>query len=108
MAGLKSFHLLPLIGVLAIGASACGTIRDCGFSGCPADQKITSDLEALIRQHPAIEAPNSVEVQTIDRVVYLYGKVDTEQQRILPEELAHTVPGVNRVVNSIFFEYEGR
>lgn len=88
-----------LTGVL----SGCATYHKCGFAGCPGDAKITADIEALIRQHPAIEAPNSVRVNTIDHVVYLYGQVDTEQERATAESLAHQVAGVRRVVDSINF-----
>jgi osmotically-inducible protein OsmY len=87
--------------------SGCATYRKCGFTGCPDDGLITANIEALIRQHPAIEAPNSVRVSTIDHVVYLYGQVDTELQRATAESLAHQVAGVRRVVDSINFSYQG-
>ena len=93
-----------LTGVL----SGCAAYHKCGFEGCPGDVKIAADIEALIRQHPAIEAPNSVRVSTIDHVVYLYGQVDTEQQRALAESLAHQVAGVRRVVDSINLSNPGR
>jgi len=87
--------------ILAGVLTGCATYRKCGFAGCPGDAQITAGIEALIRQHPAIEAPNSVRVSTIDQVVYLYGQVDTEQQRATAEALAHQVAGVRRVVDSI-------
>jgi osmotically-inducible protein OsmY len=104
--------------VIAVGPAAlaviltgvlpgCATYRKCGFGGCPGDAQITADIQALIRQHPAIEAPNSVRVSTIDHVVYLYGQVDTELQRATAESLAHQVAGVRRVVDSINFSYQG-
>jgi len=40
-------------------------------------------------------------VQTLDRVVYLYGLVDTDLQLQLAESVAHEAPGVEKVVNSI-------
>jgi osmotically-inducible protein OsmY len=100
-------RLLTLALVLTGVLSGCATYRKCGFEGCADDARITADIEALIRQHPAIEAPNSVRVSTIDHVVYLYGQVDTELQRATAETLAHQVAGVQRVVDSINFSYQG-
>jgi osmotically-inducible protein OsmY len=104
----SSTRLLACAVILAGVLSGCATYRRCGFSGCPGDAQITADIQALIREHPAIEAPNIVRVSTIDRVVYLYGQVDTEQERATAESLAHQVAGVRRVVDSINFGYEGR
>lgn len=92
-----------LTGVL----SGCATYLKCGYAGCPGDAEITLNLEALIQQHPALEAPNSVRVQTADHVVYLYGQVNTEAERSEAEALAHQVPGVGKVVDSINFDYQG-
>ena len=103
-----AMRLLTFAVILAGVLSGCATYRKCGLAGCPGDAQITADIEALIRQHPAIEAPNSVRVSTIDRVVYLYGQVDTEQQRATAESLAQQVAGVRRVVDSINFSYQGR
>jgi osmotically-inducible protein OsmY len=94
--------------VLSGGLSACASIQKCGAEGCPDDRRITASIEALITQHPAIEAPNIVRVNTIDHVVYLYGQVETELQRATAESLAHQVPGVRKVVDSINFSYQGR
>ena len=61
-----------------------------------------------MRNYPSLQAPNSVRVQTIDHVVYLYGQVDTELQRLMAQDVAQAVPGVRRVVNSIGLEFEGK
>jgi osmotically-inducible protein OsmY len=74
---------------------------------CSGDQKITAQYDALLKQHPALEAPNSVRANTVNGVVYLYGQVDTEVERSEAEELARQVAGVRRVVNSINFPYQG-
>ena len=92
---------------VAIALSGCAVYSKCGLSGCPGDAQISAEVRALINEHPALEAPNSVRVQTLDQVVYLYGQVDTELQRALAESLALQVAGVKRVVNSINFSYQG-
>ena len=65
-------------------------------------------MEKVISQYPALQAPNSVRVETIDHVVYLYGQVDTELERSMAKEAALSVSGVKRVVNSINLAYQGR
>jgi hypothetical protein len=94
--------------VLAGTLPACATYRKCGFAGCPGDARITAGVQALIRQYPALEAPNSVRVQTTDHVVYLYGQVNTELERATAEAVAFAVPDVTRVVDSINLGFNGR
>jgi len=105
----------PLLGARSIAAfgivlagftAGCADLGHCG-QGCASDAGITAQVLADIRQHPALEAPNLVRVQTVRQVVYLNGQVETELQRSLAEELAREVPGVKRVVNSINFSYQG-
>jgi osmotically-inducible protein OsmY len=86
---------------LAGSGGGCAAFDRCGFHGCPGDAKITSDVRVLFGQHPALEPPNLLRVQTVDRVVYLYGLVDTDLERQLAESVAHEAPGVAHVVNSI-------
>jgi osmotically-inducible protein OsmY len=77
------------------------TYESCGWEGCTGDATVTRAVQALFAQHPAIEAPNVIDVQTLNHVVYLYGLVDTELQRRLAESVAREAPGVARVVNTI-------
>ena len=67
----------------------------------PVDQKITADVEARFRQHPELEAPNLIDVQTINRVVYLNGTVSAGLQREYAESIAKQAPGVKEVIDSI-------
>ena len=94
--------------ILSAALSGCAVYRKCGVVGCPGDAQITAAVRAQFRLHPALEPPNLLHVQTLDHVVYLTGQVDTEVERSLAQSLALSVAGVNRVVNSINFSYEGR
>lgn len=94
--------------ILAGALAACATYRKCGFAGCPGDAKITNNVQTLLAQYPALQAPNLIRVQTADHVVYLYGEVNTELERSEAESVARAVPGVTRVVDSISFGYAGR
>jgi osmotically-inducible protein OsmY len=88
--------------------AGCAAYRKCGLSGCAGDAKITTAVEALLDQHPALGPPDMIRVQTLDRVVYLTGQVSTGLQRQIAESVALQAPGVARVVNSIAETYEGR
>jgi osmotically-inducible protein OsmY len=104
----RQVYLLALAVFLTGTLPACAVYRKCGFTGCSGDANITASVQAQFRQHPALEPPNLLHVQTLDRVVYLTGQVDTELERSMAESLARNVAGVRRVVNSINFSYEGR
>jgi osmotically-inducible protein OsmY len=88
---------LVLTGVLP----GCAAYRSCGFRGCPGDAQITSKVQSQLEHYPALEAPNLVYVRTLDRVVYLYGQVDTDLERQLAESVAVEAAGGARVVDSI-------
>jgi osmotically-inducible protein OsmY len=65
------------------------------------DQKMTADVETRFGQHPELDAPNLLRVQTINRVVYLTGTVSTDLQRDYAESAADQAQGVAKVINSI-------
>jgi osmotically-inducible protein OsmY len=90
------------------GLTACATYEKCGLEGCPEDRQITTEVESVIHRYPALQGVNTVRVQTLNHVVYLYGQVDTEVERWTAQQAALSVTGVQRVVNSIEFQYEGR
>src|SRR5882762_10316104 len=79
----------------------CAVYRKCGFEGCPGDAAIPAEIETLFSQHPALEPPNLLNVNTLDHVVYFNGLVDTDLERQMAESVALQAPGVARVVNSI-------
>jgi osmotically-inducible protein OsmY len=87
--------------VVAAALSGCAVYRKCGFRGCPGDANLTAEVRAQLDQYPALEAPNTVRVQALDRVVYLYGQVDTDLERQLAESIAREAGGGARVVDSI-------
>jgi osmotically-inducible protein OsmY len=108
MISLKQHSALALVVILTGTVCACAVYRKCGIPGCPGDANITAGVQAQIDQYPALEAPNSVRVQTLDHVVYLSGQVDTDLERSMAESVALEVAGVTRVVNSISLSYGGR
>jgi osmotically-inducible protein OsmY len=87
--------------LLAGALPGCAVYNKCGVRGCPGDAEITAQVRAMFGRYPALEPPNQVGVQTLDRVVYLSGVVNTDLERQMAESAAREVEGVKRVVNSI-------
>jgi osmotically-inducible protein OsmY len=87
--------------IVAGALQGCATYRQCGLEGCAGDAKITANVQALIDAHPELGSPNSIDVHTLDHVVYLNGEVSTGVESRTAESVALAAPEVTRVVNSI-------
>jgi hypothetical protein len=98
-AGTKKIH--ALVAALIVAAALPGCAAFPRSSDPAVDQKINAGVEARFRQHPELEAPDLIDVQTINRVVYLSGTVSAGLQREYAESVASRAPGVTKVVNSI-------
>jgi hypothetical protein len=89
----------------ALHAFGFALILTGALSGCatysPGDAKITSNVKAQLDQHSDLGAPNSIQVQTLDHVVYLNGMVSDGLESETAESVAREVPNVARVVNSV-------
>jgi osmotically-inducible protein OsmY len=86
---------------LSSGLAGCSSYGKCAGGACAGDAAITTNVQTLLNQHPELGAPYPIEVQTIDRVVYLNGLVNTGLEREIAESVAFQTPGVLKVVNSI-------
>jgi osmotically-inducible protein OsmY len=98
---MRSSKLLAFVSALTVAAALPGCAMFPQSSNPAVDQKITADVETRLGQNAALEAPNLLDVQTINRVVYLNGLVSTGLQRTEAESVANQVQGVEEVVNSI-------
>src|SRR5450631_2486107 len=87
--------------ILTSALAGCATYEKCGIDGCSGDAKITANVQANISQHPELGGPNSINVETLNHVVYLDGLVSAGMDSRTAESVALQVPGVSRVVNSI-------
>jgi osmotically-inducible protein OsmY len=95
---LTLIYALLLVSVL----QGCATHdARCGPGGCTGDAEITANVQASFNQYPALQAPNLVQVQTVDHVVYLRGLVNTPYELELATSVASKAAGVTRVVNLI-------
>jgi osmotically-inducible protein OsmY len=97
----KPLYALASILILTAVLPGCATYSKCGFGGCPGDAKITADTRALLNQRPDLGPPNSINVETLDHVVYLSGEVSAGIMSERAESIAREAPDVARVVNSI-------
>jgi osmotically-inducible protein OsmY len=93
--------ILAFAAALTVAAALPGCAVFPQSSNAAVDQNITADVETRFGQHAELEAPNLLNVQTINHVVYLNGVVSTGLQRWDAELLASQVQGVDKVVNSI-------
>jgi osmotically-inducible protein OsmY len=81
------------------GCADVNEVKKCGLEGCADDRAITANVEAKLSRHA--EVGTRVHVQTLDHIVYLDGFVSSGLFSDVAEDVARTVPGVTRVVNSI-------
>jgi osmotically-inducible protein OsmY len=98
---MKKVGVFAAIAVLAGVSAAASAAPEVKVYGGPADEQITAAVQARIAEFPSLLAPNEIRVQTLHKVVYLYGQVNTTVQRDVAESAASQVEGVQRVVDSI-------
>jgi osmotically-inducible protein OsmY len=87
--------------LLSSALSGCAAERKCGWGGCPGDAQITANVQTRLNRHPDLEGASSINVQTLDHVVYLSGDVSSGLMRGTAEAIAQKTPGVARVEDSI-------
>ena len=98
----KQFYSIVVFLFSLSGAlGGCSTYGKCAGSACDGDAAITKNVRTRLDKHSELGAPHSIEVQTIDRVVYLNGLVNDGLERGIAESVALQTPGVLKIVNSI-------
>lgn len=97
----KAFYALSFIIMLTGALAGCATYEKCAVGGCPGDAKITTSVQRAFDQHPELGPPNSINVQTLNHVVYLNGEVSAGYMSETAESVADDVKGVTRVQNEI-------
>jgi osmotically-inducible protein OsmY len=97
----KSLYVLTGVLLLTGLLPGCAAERKCGWAGCPGDAQITANLQTQLNRHPDLEGVNSINVQTLDHVVYLSGEVGSGLMRETAEAIARKTPGVTQVEDTI-------
>jgi osmotically-inducible protein OsmY len=88
------------IGAMIGGCVPAQTQKACSGENCVSDRDITRNIEQEISSRAELTGW-TINVQTIDGVVYLHGLVDTTPQKDLVESIARDARGVKGVENSI-------
>ncbi len=101
----KILRLGALTIMLGAALTGCATYDKCGFRGCPGDAVMLQAVKAEFAQHPSLGPPTQITIKVVNKVVYLYGQVDTDLERRMAEDIAYKVDGVDKVVNSISLTY---
>ncbi len=96
----KSLNASVLALALTSILSGCATMRGLEPERSSEDAEIRANIHSMLDQRSDI-VPNTIQVQSIDRVVYLTGLVDTSAEKWIAESIARRARGVARVVNSI-------
>jgi osmotically-inducible protein OsmY len=96
---------------MRIRSIACALLLGAVLTACATfakpdarDLRITADVKARLAQYSELQAPNSLDVQTLHQVVYLRGLMGSPFQIRLASSVAGEVPGVRRVENLIGLE----
>jgi osmotically-inducible protein OsmY len=87
--------------LLACILQGCAVFSKCSPENCAIDTQIKQDVNALFAEHAEFGPPGTIRVQSINKVVYLNGMVNSDLERQNAEALAYQIPNVKDVVNSI-------
>ena len=98
MANPKPLYALASFLILTVALPGCATLREAGAAD---DAKISANVQTQLDRRPELGPPHSIDVQTIDHVVYLNGFVSAGLESETAESVADEAPGVARVVNNI-------
>jgi len=100
MNNLKTFSA-ALVMTLVAALSGCAVFEKCSPENCATDAKITADVGDMLGAHSEFGPPGTIQVQTVNGVVYLNGLVNSDMERQNAETLVMRIPNVKDVVNSL-------
>jgi osmotically-inducible protein OsmY len=90
------------LGLVALIVAAATSVSAHAMSHRVAeDAGIASSVEAALDASSVSDVTSSIQVQSIDHVIYLHGLVDSYPEKVLVQSIAAQTPGVLRVVNSL-------
>ena len=98
---LLKIAMMLALAVPTIGASACATTRPATEQA--SDSVITGRVGRRLTADPDVKR-YEIDVDTIDGVVTLRGKVDTQTMKASAERIARDTDGVRRVVNELIVD----
>jgi osmotically-inducible protein OsmY len=96
----RPIYAIAMASILTAALSGCADFR-AGGTQSAGDANITADVKERLNQMADLGPPGSIEVQTVDHVVYLNGLVDVGLEKRNAASIAMQVPGVTNVVDGI-------
>ena len=96
----KPLYALASFLILTLTLPGCATFRESG-SNTDVDAKISANVQTQLDRRPELGPPHSIDVQTLNHVVYLNGIVSAGLESETAESVADEAPGAARVVNDI-------
>jgi len=96
----KPLYALASFLILTVALPGCAAFRESG-SNAADDAKISANLQTQLDRRPELGPPHSIDVQTLNHVVYLNGFVSAGLESQTAQSVADEAPGVARVVNDI-------
>lgn len=96
----KPLYALASFLFLTVALPGCATFQERG-SNADDDAKISANVQTQLDRRPQLGPPHSIDVQTLNHVVYLNGFVSAGLESETAESVADEAPGVTRVVNDI-------
>lgn len=89
---------LSMLAPVSIGAGACATTQP--VTEQASDSVITGRVGRRLTADPDVQR-YAIDVDTLDGVVYLRGKVDSDAMKTSAEKIAQSTDGVRKVVNEL-------
>jgi osmotically-inducible protein OsmY len=89
---------LPIGLILTCACCGCASLQTCDTPACKDDAAISAEVRSLLQEHAAL-GPSSVDVETRNHVVYLYGIATTEFEWQEAQAVAGDAKDAVRVVN---------
>ena len=100
MRGSKTFALLAALLLTATVAPGCRSMTGQSTGAYLDDSGLTTQVKAKLAGEKASNL-TKVGVTTVNRTVTLTGVVDSVHSKVMAEELARSVTGVQNVVNNL-------
>jgi hyperosmotically inducible protein len=102
--GIVGLALVALVGVFGLATTGCSTNVSAGQQ--VDDATITASVKTKLAADTDVAAHN-IDVDTVEGVVTLTGKVDTWDEAREAESIARSTDGVRQVVNNLTVEKSG-
>jgi osmotically-inducible protein OsmY len=97
---LPRMAIVPVVALVLISAVGCRTMTGRTAGDYIDDKVITTQVKARLAGAEAASLTR-VDVDTQNGTVYLNGSVETPEQKLRAERIAHSQEGVKRVVNNL-------